>query len=298
MTDLEGSFYDYLHETARVNEDWNREVLRFYCPYFADSTSALDVGCGQGQFMELLEAGGIPVQGVDIDARMVQLCKSKGLQVAEADLFVYLAEHEGQFGGIFSSNVIEHLSAPAALRFIELAYAALQPGGLLLLATPNPESLVVHLYEFWRDATHIRLYSNALLEFLLHTSGFRNLESGGNPRTIWQANPDFAKIPELWTTQTSSVGTEPWRDLLELLAPSENDSWKRRLRRRLARFLVKTVMYEEFSALIDSFQRLDERHMQLRRTTSATVRELHTSQSTLLTVPREIFVVGRKLETN
>lgn len=300
-TNLEGNFYDYVYDTGNASDDWNREVLRFYIPFFVHSAAVLDVGCGQGQFLELLTAADIAAQGVDSDARMVAHCHAKGLSVAGADLFAYLAEQRDHFDGIFSSNVIEHLAAGEVLRFIQLSYAALKPGGVLVLATPNPESLIVHLHEFWRDATHVRLYNAPLLEFMLHAQGFRNIASGGNPNTVWKPADEFSRLPEHWRANGQAESpltvTRPWQALQSPPATQEGKtSWWYGLRRRVARFLVQTVMFEEFKVLRDSFDCLASDRDQLRRDVGKSVETLHASQSTLLTIPREIYVAGYKLE--
>lgn len=295
--DLEGSFYEYLHEMGYAGEAWNQEVLRFYVPYFKPPMRVLDVGCGQGQFMELLTAVGVAVEGVDIDRQMVQVCLRKGLSVVESDLFAYLAGCPEQFDGIFSSNVIEHLSTSDVIRFVKLAYSALRPGGILLLATPNPKSLIVHLYEFWRDATHVRFYSEELLEFLLHTSGFLDIESGANPQTIWQPDVNFTQLPALWTgPESMSSNPLPWEACLQGELSTVSHSWKTRLRRRLAHFLTRTIMFEEFTSLAEGFQYLDKRYAELRRTTFEAIRVLYHTQRELVVVPREVYVLGRKPE--
>lgn len=302
-TDLEGNFYDYLHETGHASDDRNREVLRFYAPFFKQNTSVLDVGCGQGQFLELLAAKGIVAQGVDSDSRMVALCCEKGLSVVQADLFAYLTEQQERFDGVFSSNVVEHLSAEDVLRFIHLAYAALRPGGVVLLATPNPESLIVHLHEFWRDATHVRLYNAPLLAFMLHVQGFRDIVSGANPVTVWTPPADFSRLPQLWHPESQGAPfpatPRPWQELQT--AADNQGPWWRRLRRRVARFLVQTVMFEDFRTLLDGLDSLavgqEEQRQALERLrleTGQSVRALHTSQNAMLATSREIFVVGHK----
>ena len=86
---------------------------------------------------------------------------------------------------------------PDALRLLKLAYDALLPGGTLLLATENPESLIVQLCEFWRDATHVRLYHRSLLEFLLSFAGFGQIRSGENPAAAWDLPQNLAAVPDV-----------------------------------------------------------------------------------------------------
>src|SRR5690606_28108973 len=149
-----------------------RQVLQWYMRYFQGFERVLDIGCGNGEFLQLLQAAGHTAVGVDIDPAMVQQCIDQGLTAYEADVISWLPSQAGQYDAIFSSNVIELLGAKTVLTIVEQAYHALRPGGMLLLGTPNPESAIVQFHEYWRDPTHVRLYNRQLLEFFLHDSGF------------------------------------------------------------------------------------------------------------------------------
>jgi len=295
---LEGTFYEYMHYLGQADEDWQREVLEFYVPHFAHCQRVLDVGCGHGQFIEILNTRGGTAEGIDLDARMVRICREKGLDVVRTDVFKHLPQQRGRFDGIFSSNVIEHLSAEDALRFVQMAFEALPPGGVFLIATPNPESLIVHLHEFWRDATHVRLYSRFLLEFLLSWAGFGDVHSGSNPKTIWTPSPALQAVPklleELSSRRESSHRGMALSGVSELTADKRKRPFWRRLafslRRRLARFLAQTVLFEEFAALFEEFAALSKELTALQRIDRA----LYESQSDLLTAPREIFAKGIK----
>lgn len=301
---LEGAFYEYMHLLGQSSPDWNRDVLEFYVPLLADCQTVLDVGCGEGQLLELLQAAGVNAVGIDLDDRMVEVCQERGLNVERADLFDYLPRHEGQFDGIFCSNLIEHLPARDAVQFLQAAFGALSSGGLLLVTTPNPESLIVHLYEFWRDATHVRLYSPSLLEFLFDWAGFAEIESGENPRTAWTSPLEMQQVPQLLESLSSRPRLMPW-DPGPPDAPlpgSRKDSTALRrviptLRRRLGRWLAQTIMFEEFAALHGRFAALYEHFAVLNVALSDShriERALYETQNVLLSRPREVFVVGYK----
>ena len=287
MDRVEGAFYEYMHELGESGSEWNRQVLSFYVPMFADCSRVLDIGCGEGQFMELLRDEGVEVAGVDSDGKMVEVCLQKELDVVHADLFEYLPQHIGQFDGIFSSNLIEHLSAPDAARFIQACYTALSAGGTLVIATPNPASLIVQLHEFWRDATHVRLYNRPLLQFLLHWAGFRDVESGEHPRTVWALPPEMEKLPRA----LADVGEEPTADqpfpfLAQPPASPERSALRRlsyALRRRLAKLLVQNVLYEEFASV-----------QQALHTQQQALKTLYGSHVGPLTRARECYVKGAK----
>lgn len=287
MERVEGAFYEYMHQSGESGSAWNRDVLSFYAPMFANCSRVLDVGCGEGQFIELLQKEGVEVVGIDSDSTMVEVCLQKELDVVHADLFDYLPEHTEQFDGIFSSNLIEHLSARDATRFLQACHRALSVDGILLIATPNPASLIVQLHEFWRDATHVRLYSRPLLEFLLHWAGFGDIESGEHPHTAWALPPDMEELPRV----LAEIGDEPTADrpfpfLAQSTVNPEKSAFRRlsyALRRRLAQLLVQNILYEEFA----SMQQTLMTHHQALRT-------LYGSHTGPLIRARECYVKGTK----
>ncbi|MFW6116359.1 MAG: class I SAM-dependent methyltransferase [bacterium] len=294
---LEADFYEYMHQLGQTDQDWNRTVLEFYVQYFASCHQVLDVGCGEGQFIELLDARGVSCAGIDIDPQMAKSCRLKGLEVIQANLFDYLPKHPAEFDGIFSSNLIEHLSAADAFRFGELALKSLSPGGVFLVATPSPASLIVHLHEFWRDPTHVRLYTAPLLEFLLHRSGFEQVCSGENPKTAWTPHSRLDKVPELLEDLSAQ---KKLPGLIAADQPSlssrerERPFWRRlafKLRRRVARFLAERVLFEEFTTLDETLSELRQHVLTLQQIDQA----LYQNLDVMLTAPREIYARGLKL---
>jgi len=155
----------------------NREEVkskqRGYLAYFVGKGPVIDVGCGRGDFLELMREAGIEGKGLDLDFDMTLLCKEKGLDVAHCDALAYLADvPDDSLGGIFSAQVIEHLTSAQLNTLIVLASRKLKPGASLVLETLNPESLFVHYKWFWMDPTHVRLVHPQTLQFLLESAGF------------------------------------------------------------------------------------------------------------------------------
>jgi SAM-dependent methyltransferase len=293
---LEGEFYECMRGLGEIDAAANQLVLQFYVPYFAQCKHVLDVGCGEGQFIRELEAQGVRAVGVDADPAMVQKCRERGLSVAEANLFDYLPQHPGQFDGVFCSNLIEHLALPDVLRFLELARAALEPNGVLLVATPNPESLIVHLYEFWRDATHVRLYNRPLLEFLLSWAGLRSIQSGENPTTAWTPPAELQSVPSVLEHLPPRRDIPPENSEAQA-APdsSKHPFWRRAissLRRSMGRFLARAIFFEEFGLLSNRVAILEADLATWRTTAQQVGSALYSSQSRFLVAPREVFSLG------
>lgn len=136
-----------------------------------------DLGCGRGEFLDLLAGEDIDAVGVEINAADVEECRSRGHRAEEGDLFEWLeARPPGSLGGIFLAQVIEHLPPPAWSRFIDLAATRLAPGGVLLVETINPESLYALGRAYVLDPTHTRPVHPDLLGFFATRAGFENVE--------------------------------------------------------------------------------------------------------------------------
>lgn len=190
--------YLELEQRYRGTESEIRERLERYLPYFEDlrepgAPPVLDLGCGRGEALELLADHGIPARGVDASERMVERCRTQGLEAEAGDLFeVLAAQEESSLGGILSCHVIEHLQAAELDRLVRLAHRALVPGGVLILETPNPLSLVAGARNFWLDPTHRRPVHPESLELLYELAGFATIE-----RLELRPFPEAERLPEL-----------------------------------------------------------------------------------------------------
>jgi SAM-dependent methyltransferase len=147
-----------------------------YVNDFRGAAPVLDVGCGRGEFLALLRREGIEARGVDADPDMVAFCRGQDLDVAEEDAIAHLESlPDAGLGGIFAAQFVEHLPPGRLVRFLALAAAKLRPGGVLVLETINPLSLVA-LGHYFADLTHVQPLVPATLELLARQSGFERTE--------------------------------------------------------------------------------------------------------------------------
>lgn len=154
-----------------------RERQRIYVACFEGAAGVVDLGCGRGEFLELLRESGIKAQGVDVDLDMVLLCRDKGLDAVREDAFAHLAACPDEaVGGIFSAQFIEYLEPQRVVELVKLAHRKLAPGGWLVLETPNPACLMVFADSFYRDFPHVRPIHSETMKFLLEATGFREVE--------------------------------------------------------------------------------------------------------------------------
>ena len=153
-----------------------RERQRVYVDDFRAAAPVLDIGCGRGELLSLLRDAGIEARGIDADADMVAYAQGEGLDVQQADL----AEHldslpDGELGGIFMAQVVEHLPPGVLVRTFELAAAKLRPGGVLVAETINPLSPIA-LRNYFADLTHAQPLVPETLELLARQCGFAETE--------------------------------------------------------------------------------------------------------------------------
>jgi O-antigen chain-terminating methyltransferase len=137
----------------------------------------LDIGCGRGEWLELLKEAGIDAYGVDLNEQFVAACEDRGLDVRCIDAVKHLmGVPEGSLAAVTAFHIAEHLSIDSLVELLDLSLRALQHGGLLVLETPNPDNLVVGASTFYLDPTHERPLNSEFLAFLVGTRGFVDVE--------------------------------------------------------------------------------------------------------------------------
>lgn len=189
--------FDYARfaERFRGAGDYVRSRQKFYVPQFAGCTQVLDIGCGRGEFLEVLKDAGIAARGIDSDPESIALCRAKGLDAEAADLFLYLNDlPDAALDGIYSSQVVEHLPPERVPELVRLAAAKLRAGGVLAIETPNPECLAIFATHFYLDPTHTRPIPAALLVFYLEEFGFGGVQVHRQSPAV-ESMPALATIP-------------------------------------------------------------------------------------------------------
>lgn len=137
----------------------------------------MDIGCGRGEFLELLAEAGVEARGVELDAELAADASARGLDVEVGDGLEALGRTEdASLGGLVLVQVVEHLGGPGVLNLVSLAADKLRPGGRLVIETVNPQSLYVYARAFYLDPTHDRPIHPLYLRFLARQAGFRQID--------------------------------------------------------------------------------------------------------------------------
>ena len=156
-----------------------RAARAWYAQFLPDRGTILDVGCGRGEFLDVAAAAGMETHGVDQDAAM--LAQAMAHHVIEAEALDHMQATPDVYNVVSALHVIEHFDVEDGAALVRLSGDRLMPGGVLIVATPNPGSLPTIAHEFWSDPTHVRPYDVDLLEFLCRRAGLEVQASGVNP---------------------------------------------------------------------------------------------------------------------
>jgi SAM-dependent methyltransferase len=190
--------FDYTRFAFRFRgpEEYVRKTEEFYKPHFASCRNVLDIGCGRGEFLDLMREMGIVARGIDLSGESIAQCREKGLNAETADLFTYLGpDTVDEFGGIFASQLVEHLDPAKLPRMISLCAASLRRGGVLAIETPNPGCLAIFATYFYLDPTHTRPVPHQLLEFYMEEAGLGQIEVHELSPAA-DSMPEIAELPE------------------------------------------------------------------------------------------------------
>jgi SAM-dependent methyltransferase len=176
---MDDGFYRAFEDRYRGSRELIAERLKAYLPFLSPLKTlyqdypVLDVGCGRGEWLELLIAEGYAPTGVDLDEGMLEACRTLNLPARKADALTALKElSDNSLIAVSGFHIAEHIPFPVLQELVAEALRVLRPAGLLILETPNAESLVVGTNSFYLDPTHERPLPNLLLSFLAEHAGF------------------------------------------------------------------------------------------------------------------------------
>ena len=138
-----------------------------------DSQPVLDIGCGRGEFLIACKTAGIEAKGFDVNERSVADLQKQGLDVSLSGIpQCFEGIKHGSVGSVLAMHVVEHLPVEHLFALFAQSARVLRPGGLLMIETPNAESISMTGSDFWRDPTHIAPRHPAALTLLAREHGF------------------------------------------------------------------------------------------------------------------------------
>jgi SAM-dependent methyltransferase len=203
-------YLDFEKKVRAAEPEFVKKLQKKYIKYFKNCKNVLDIACGRGEFLELLNEKEIKALGVDNDKSIVKHVKKKGLNIVQSDALDFLKKNEKKFDGIFCSHLVEHMHPKQLLRFLTLCYKTLRKNGVVVIITPNVTSILTHIDTFYKDHTHIRFYHPDLLNFFLEETGFKILELGEDESYkipfIEEKKIELGRLPQTFGKPNSLFG--------------------------------------------------------------------------------------------
>jgi O-antigen chain-terminating methyltransferase len=214
---MKDDFYTQFEQAFRGERPEIKARLQVYAPFIEPlidlypDAIALDLGCGRGEWLEVLRDKGLAAQGVDLDDGMLTECRKLNLNASLQDAIAALNSFENESISMVSAfHLVEHISFETLRSLISEAFRVLKPGGLLVLETPNPENILVGTSNFYLDPTHTRPIPPGLLKFMSKYYGFINgtvlglqesptLRENASPSlrdVLGGASPDYALVAQ------------------------------------------------------------------------------------------------------
>jgi O-antigen chain-terminating methyltransferase len=202
------AFYVSFEDRFRGSREDIKQRVTFYLPLLRDvpgesDLPVVDLGCGRGEWLELLEENGFRATGVDLNQRMVAQCNERGLTALHADAVAHLRSlGEGSCCAITGFHIIEHLPFETLMQLLAETWRVLQPGGIAIFESPNCKNLSVGASTFNLDPTHRNPVFPETAQFMLDSQGFADVQLhylSPNPSNAFGgSDKDSAKLHELF----------------------------------------------------------------------------------------------------
>jgi len=177
------AMYASFEDIFRGTREDIKQRQSIYLPYVRgvqaghSSTPIIDIGCGRGEWLEVLREAGLHGRGVDINRVFLAGCREIHLDVVEADGVAFLRSlAENSVGAVTSFHLLEHLEQKTLIALFDAALHVLRPGGIAIFETPNPRNLQVGSHTFYIDPTHRRPLPLELVQYLMEARGFGEIE--------------------------------------------------------------------------------------------------------------------------
>ncbi|MBU3014239.1 methyltransferase domain-containing protein [Poseidonibacter lekithochrous] len=177
-------YVNFENEFRGTKEDIKNKV-KVYLPYLEnlpfdkETINSLDVGCGRGEWIELLNENGYKnTTGIDLNRMMVLESKELNLDVKEADVIAHLKSLKSDSLALITGfHIIEHLPFDTLMSVFVESFRVLKKEGMIIFETPNPRNILVGSSDFYLDPTHKNPIHPLTLKFLVRQAGFTKVDS-------------------------------------------------------------------------------------------------------------------------
>jgi len=177
------AFYFSFENRFRGPRKEIKKRVGFYLPFLRKARAGtktrpvLDVGCGRGEWLELLREQKLEATGVDLNEAMVAQCKERRLKVVQGDAIEFLRGlPDRSQGAVTGFHIIEHLPLEVLIQLLMHSRRVLKPGGIAIFESPNCKNLIVGACNFNIDPTHRNPIFPETAQFMLETQGFERVK--------------------------------------------------------------------------------------------------------------------------
>ena len=137
----------------------------------------LDLGCGRGEWLEILTENKIQAFGLDTNPELISVLRGKGFATKNESAHSHLKSLEDCSVALVTAfHLLEHLTTPELCELLFQIKRVLQPGGIFIAETPNALNIGVASSTFWIDPTHTRPLHPEVLRYWLQHFGFSDVE--------------------------------------------------------------------------------------------------------------------------
>jgi O-antigen chain-terminating methyltransferase len=231
MTTDFDAFYTAFEAKFRGSFDVIKARSRVYLNDLPRGSDAkvLDLGCGRGEWLDLMRDEGIAAEGVDMNQQFAAPGTDRGLNIRIGDIFDLVSTLPADsFTAVTAFHVIEHLSLQQQLTLLKQAHRILRPGGVLIAEWPNTANWLVMREGFWLDPTHVRPLPMALMAFMAEHSGFERVEQRVYRRTPLpqgQYRPGvLGRLARAWRVVLNKAESDPALECLRNAVLSGEDA--------------------------------------------------------------------------
>lgn len=169
--------YDLFEDYFRGEESAIRTRQEEYIPFLQGKKHVVDLGCGRGEFLELLRDYGIPGTGVETYTKFYEICRDKGMDVRKLDALEYVQSlPASSVDAIVGFQLIEHLKPAYLVSLCKAAYEKLEKDGVCIFETPNPTCLSTYTNAFYMDMTHEKPVHPKTMKFIMEMAGFTDVQ--------------------------------------------------------------------------------------------------------------------------
>lgn len=184
LTDQEAAYIETQLQANAQRFQHQVEILRKHLSL--KNANVLDIGCGGGLFLSLLQREGAQTLGIELsDSRAHYAATKHGLEIHKRPIEseFWQTGYQNHFDAVTLWDVIEHVNYP--LQTLQCATNVLKQGGLLLIDTPSRDSFYHQVGELTYHLTGGRFPTFLNAMYSSHLFGHKQIFSTSEMKELF-----------------------------------------------------------------------------------------------------------------